>query len=77
MQSGSSSQGLRVPSLRATSISIGRGWYEDHVKAEPDLQDEVKNLAVELLKQKLEEIFGRIRDNPDRDNMAPKGRKLW
>lgn len=52
-------------------MRICRGWYEDYVKLEPD---EISELSHKMLKEKLSEVYDKIAINPDREDMAPKGR---
>ena len=50
-------------------MSIGRGWYEDAV--DQDETNEVRELAVSLLKEKLSDIFNIISEK-HRGNYAVK-----
>lgn len=59
-------------------MSIGRGWYEDEVKEEKNKKiEEVKTLAVELLKEKLTICFLKYQENKEKgiDIKMPGSRK--
>lgn len=45
-------------------MSIGRGWYEDEVKEEK--VDDVKLLAIELLKEKIAICFLKYKENKEK-----------
>lgn len=59
-------------------MSIGRGWYEDSInESEPEEFKRFKarkELAVNLLKEKLDYVFKMIAANPNKNNLAPRGR---
>lgn len=52
-------------------MSIGRGWYEDEIGEIES--DELRDLAVILLSQKLDEIFKKISEIPRENRLVMKG----